>query len=204
MGWPLVRGLDFSSPPAVPAAAEAELQQAPIASAKSSSSGSAEYIYGYDKEHEVAWRLASRLGATKEFAPVTSSADKDDSQHPVAVFDGQPVEIKTVTMRELKQNADMFANRRGRLWTEGALYIRYTKDRSPLLLLFEERAGEHDKQICQIHVRHFGDPTNQVRPNKGATRFASMFYRPGSCALAEPPFLRCHNSMLTSNCETTP
>ena len=90
----LFEGSTSSSPLAVPAAAEAELQQAPIASAKSSSSGSAEYIYGYDKEHEVAWRLASTLGATKEFAPVTSSADKDDSQHPVAVFDGKPVEIK--------------------------------------------------------------------------------------------------------------
>ena len=107
---------------------------------------SKQYTYGYDTELQNAWRLSSKPGSKNEWAvSLLPEIGATDASHPVATFkDGHEEGIKTVTMQELKRAALL------------------KKNRSPLLIIFQMTENGTEQQVCQIHVRHFGDPASEV------------------------------------------
>jgi hypothetical protein len=138
-----------------------------------SDTGDDSFVYGYDPEHRQAWR--QKPGSrNKEWAltfrkPDVDEGGSDDALHPIAVFsDGSERPIVSLTMKDLKLEELLKKCARGKLWHSGKRYISYRKDRNPLLILFQEKADPSisgpDKQLCQITVSVFGDPSEEVVP----------------------------------------
>ena len=130
------------------------------------------YVYGYDPEAQLAWRRNSKIGSKLEHAtefPVPRD-DDDPSGHPIARFkDGAEVEIKTITVKDLK--IEMLTNvGRGKLWENGDFHIKHKADRSPMLILVSSKDGT-SKQVCQIHIRYFGNPTEDESIQKCLEKF---------------------------------
>ena len=104
--------------------------------------------------------------ATEITKPDGVATDAED-EFPIAVFaDGTRKSITQITLQELAMERVARKKATGKLWSdsENGLYICFRKDRSPILILFEEKPGEErDKQLCQILVRHWGDPMEQAQ-----------------------------------------
>jgi hypothetical protein len=102
-----------------------------------------------------------------ELVPPDEEEGEDDTKHPIARFaDGSERAILSLTMKGLKLEELLKKQSRGKLWSAGDCYIVYRKDRSPILILFQEKSDKAppvvDKQLCQICVNLFGDPDDKV------------------------------------------
>jgi hypothetical protein len=147
-------------------------RKAVASAAEAGATAEGDWIYGYDSEHEAAWRmqlLKNGKKSKKDWAlrltkPEGAESDDEDA-FPVGIWaDESSHAIKTITLKELSVEKLIRKKCGGKLWqhTKG-VYIKYRKDRSPILILFEETSGDdRDKQLCQILVRHFGDPLEKV------------------------------------------
>jgi len=127
------------------------------------------YTYGFDRENKLAWRrLAGKRDARHEWAiDVTkSAADADGNEYPTAMFtDGCKYILKTLLWSDY--NNILHAPVAGRLWEnkQAGFYVVKKPDRSPLLILFGPDEAGTVKQICQLALRHFGDPHVQALLN---------------------------------------
>ena len=135
----------------------------------SSSSGNLPYCYGYDAEYRMAWRCLPDSTA-KEFAKPFYKPGADPGDCCYAVFsDKEEVPIRALTVSELLLEREIKTKQgSGPLWTgvwqKGKIYISYRTDRSPILIMFQEGGGggKKDQQLCQISIKHWGDPSEQV------------------------------------------
>lgn len=142
-------------------------RQRPATAAKADD-GAATYTYGYDKETQNGWRRSDKKSAKPQMA-MKFNTDLADDAHPIATFaDGSEVVIQTVTVKDIKAHAQFMLKSRGKLWEQGDHSISHKKDRSPMLVLHGMVDGA-TKQLCQIHIRHFGDPTSEVRRTQKQT-----------------------------------
>ena len=123
-----------------------------------------DYFYGYDNEHQQAYRVpASNAHAAWEYAvkPLLAGIRNGD-EHPWATFSSGPeVRITSVTSQQLKDDATSQDASRGALWQgthgEKRVYIARRKDRHPLLIMFRERGeGSKAEQLCQVRIDIWG------------------------------------------------
>ena len=123
-----------------------------------------EAVYGYDGDSKQPWRKIDGAGKDwGELLPRPKGAADDD--FPYAKFpDGATAPITCITYEELEmQEAARLAapSRAEFLWIGKRDQVKLTvvmkADRSPLLALQEMLQGK-GLQLCQCHVRHFGDP----------------------------------------------
>jgi hypothetical protein len=121
------------------------------------------YMYGFDREHKLAWRrLAGKKDAKNEWAIeiVQSDADGAGTKYPIAVFvDGTKFTVQTLTWPEYTELINSPVS--GRLWEDKikGVYIVKKPDRTPLLICYQTTlAPKRDVQICQVQLKHFGDP----------------------------------------------
>lgn len=134
-------------------------------------SAPASYLYGYDTEHKQAWRIAPPSGF-KEFADkLVIPENASDSDATLAFFhDGDTARIVCMTVKDLRIEQSLRVDIGGRLWQGSRdgqeLYIQRRKDRSPLLGLYKKKDSSgkmrHDKMLCMIHLKHFGNPQDEV------------------------------------------
>ena len=105
--------------------------------------------------------------------------------HPVAEFsDGTEIVVKCITMGDTVKGGG--CGHKGALWEKGDYIITKKNDRSPMLQLKYQDVGAKTEpaQICQTHIRHFGDPNHEVRQALSWIRFwpgdpsASFFFFP--------------------------
>jgi len=142
-------------------------RQSLAASSASQASECQDYFYGYDAEHRAAWRATAGNQEAKEFAKLIVPDDGKDDEPPRAQFSSGPeVLVCNLTIGEVRMEDQVrMASGRGRLWEgehEGSkIFITYRKDRSPILVLYKE-TDEDNKQLCQVHVRHWGDAASEV------------------------------------------
>ena len=135
---------------------------------------SAGFLYGYDREVGKAWRSTGNGPRELAIEMKFSDAANEDG-NPIAVFsDGSEKEIVQVTVKEVNADRTMRQGARRKLWSTNTekshVFVSFRKDRSPLLILFEEEGDAKAKQLVQLHVKNFGDdPMEQVMPNNKNT-----------------------------------
>jgi hypothetical protein len=158
---------DDDEAPLVPTAMKAmkamKAMSAMKAMKKKAKLGDNDFTMGWDGEHQSAWRLKGE-STMKEWA-VKVISDRGSNDHPVAVFaDGTEAEIETLTCAELALEKLVHGRCKGKLWSSesGDVWITHRKDRTPILCLYEKTGGESAKQICQITIKHFGNPDEEV------------------------------------------
>ena len=75
---------------------------------------------------------------------------------------------------------------RGKPWQSDnqKFSIVFRKDRSPILVL-QKHSGENPNQICQLVVRHFGDPDTKAVVDEALATFTILGIKVSSGAIDE-------------------